>query len=215
MPARARTLRPDGEKASSAPDTTELLSDFTTRVSGKARWICSPRLSSFAVSSFGGIPSERSRVRARSSSTLPARLSFPTSSRAAMESAPPVALTMSSPCAPASAIVTSRVCACSACHWANGGVPCGSGSVRASVDSGSRVPMTTSCPSPFRRSAMARPTIPVPMMAIFMSVSFEVGEKVVRSAELAEAAGNPVGVRDRNDRSLVAATVRKGPVTVT
>lgn len=50
-----------------------VFSDFTTRASGKVRWICSPRLSVLAIVRVGGMPWERSNGRAKSSRTFPAR----------------------------------------------------------------------------------------------------------------------------------------------
>ena len=50
---------------------------LTTRASGKARWICSPRLSVLATDSVGGIPCEKSSGLATSMTTLPARRPAP------------------------------------------------------------------------------------------------------------------------------------------
>ena len=57
--------------------------------------------------------------------------------------------------AAASAKVARLTPSWSACQAANGGFPMASGSVRASVDAGSRVPTTTSWPRASRRPAIA------------------------------------------------------------
>ena len=74
-----------------------MFSVLTTRVSGKARWICSPRESVSFTSSVGGMPWEKSSGLDTSTSTLPARLLAPASVSAASDAAPLVALTTSSP----------------------------------------------------------------------------------------------------------------------
>ena len=149
-----------------------VFSVFTTLASGKDRWICSPRLSVFTGFSDGGMPCEKSSGLAMSMMTLPARFPVPAAASAAREPAPLVALTISSAPAAASAKAATSTPAFAACHWANGAVPIMSGSVRASVACGSRVPITTSCPSPASAPAIVRPTMPVPSTAIFMASSF-------------------------------------------
>ena len=51
-----------------------VFSALTTWVSGKAAWICSPRLSSLQTESVGGNPPEKSSGLATSTSTLPAQV---------------------------------------------------------------------------------------------------------------------------------------------
>src|SRR6266568_3769650 len=80
-----------------------VLSVLTTRASGNARWICSPRLSVLQTPSVGGIPEVGSMGLAMSISTLPARLAAPAAARASRDAAPAVALTTISPKPAASA----------------------------------------------------------------------------------------------------------------
>ena len=54
-----------------------VFSVFTTRASGNARWICSPRLSVFTTDRTGGMPCEKSSGLATSAITLPDRRSRP------------------------------------------------------------------------------------------------------------------------------------------
>jgi hypothetical protein len=82
-----------------------VLSDFTTRSSGKACWICSARESVLATVSDGGNPREKSRGFARSIRILPLRFSFPASLSACSEPVPAVQLKRIGPNAAASAKV--------------------------------------------------------------------------------------------------------------
>ncbi len=82
-----------------------VFSAFTTRDSGKARWICSARLSVLQTKSVGGIPCEKSSGFETSTSVLPARFSAPAMPSASMDAVPAVQLKTSSPNAAASANV--------------------------------------------------------------------------------------------------------------
>ena len=82
-----------------------VFSALTTRVRGKAAWICSPRLSSLQTARLGGNPAEKSSGTATSTSVLPARFSAPAASSAASEAIPAVQLKSSSDPAAASAKV--------------------------------------------------------------------------------------------------------------
>ena len=101
----------------------------------------------------GGIPREKSSGLATSISTLPCRFRSAACSSAPSEASPAVALTTSAPWAAASANVPTP-----APRW----VPTDASHSCARGFAGSRVPMTTPCPSSTSRVAMARPTMPVP-----------------------------------------------------
>ena len=66
-----------------------MFSVFTTRASGYARWICSPRLSVLQTVSVSRPVSKVSGL-ATSISTLPARFSAPAAASASSDTAPPV-----------------------------------------------------------------------------------------------------------------------------
>jgi len=85
-----------------------VLSVFTTRASGNARWMRSPRLSVLELRMAGGNPAEKSSALEISTSTLPARFAAPAASSASSEPMPYVALTTISPKAAASVIVPAR-----------------------------------------------------------------------------------------------------------
>ena len=95
------------------------------------------------TNSDGGIPAEKSSGLEMSISTLPVRFSSPAASSAAIDPSPLVALTTSSASAAASANPARPTPGCCSCHTLNGGLPKESGSTRASVAWGSRVPTTT------------------------------------------------------------------------
>jgi hypothetical protein len=80
-----------------------VLSAFTTRASGKAAWIRSPRLSSLQKASVGGKPCDASSGLAMSIRVLPERFSLPAALSASREATPAVQLTTSSPWPAASA----------------------------------------------------------------------------------------------------------------
>jgi hypothetical protein len=143
---------------------------LTTRVSGKARWICSPSESVSLTNKVGGRPAEKSSGFAMSSSTLPARWSAPARPRTSRDTAPLVAFTISSAPAAASAKEATSTPGWAFAHSAYGGLPMASASDRVRVARGSRVPTVTVWPSSFRRSAMARPTMPVPRTAMFTRI---------------------------------------------
>jgi len=82
-----------------------VLSVLTTRAVGNSRWMRSARLSSPTGSSCGGKPLFGFIGLDTSISTLPARLSAPARRSTSSVTAPPVALSTTSPCAAASAKV--------------------------------------------------------------------------------------------------------------
>jgi hypothetical protein len=82
-----------------------VLSDLTTRASGKARWICSPRLSVLETANDGRPPPEKSSGFDTSTSSLPARFSAPAAPSASNECMPAVQLKIRSPKDAASANV--------------------------------------------------------------------------------------------------------------
>ena len=99
-----------------------------------------------------------------SKSTLPSRC-FAAACSVSTEVAPNVAFTTSSSWAAASANVPSPISGCCSRHTGNCGFPYRSGSVLPRVDAGSRVPITTSWPSPASRAAIVCPTLPVQQAA--------------------------------------------------
>ena len=128
-----------------------MFSAFTTRASGNARWIRSPRLSSLHTDSVGGIPWLKSSALATSISTLPARFSAPAASSASSDAPPAVALTTTSPNSAASANEPSLA-------------PSPASAAQATAFSlpACREPIFTSCPSSTSLPAIACPTVPVP-----------------------------------------------------
>src|SRR4051795_3536682 len=104
-----------------------VLSVFTTRASGKARWSCSARESSSLTNSVGGKPFEKSNGLAASMMILPERFSSPAWLRTSRDAPPFVALTTSSAPAAASAKVASRTPGCSPAQVEYGGVAAASG----------------------------------------------------------------------------------------
>src|SRR5215212_3878329 len=142
---------------------------LTTLASGNLRWILSPSESVFDTHSVGGMPREKSSGFDTSIRSLPFRLSSPAISSASKETTPEVALTTISPWAAASLNAPSRTPWCSCCQALKGGLPYWSGSVRAIVSSGLRVPTITSCPMPSSRAAIVLPTTPVPRMPNLIS----------------------------------------------
>lgn len=93
------------------------------------------------------MPAEKSSGLEMSRSTLPARASAPARPSTASEASPLVALTTTSAEAAASAKVASAMPGWAVAHVAKAALPIWSGSVRARVLAGSRVPMVTAWPS--------------------------------------------------------------------
>ncbi len=99
---------PASPPGSTVTGALTVLSVFTTRADGNARWICSPGESLFGTDSVAGKPREKSSGLEMSTSGLPARCASPASRSASNATAPAVALTTSSPWAAASAKVPTR-----------------------------------------------------------------------------------------------------------
>jgi hypothetical protein len=137
-----------------------VLSDFTTRASGNARWICSARLSVLETSRLGGVPCGKSSAFETSTRVLPARSSSGTEPSASIEAAPAVQLKRSSPNAAASANVP----------WLAAPPAEATHSAACSL-SVVRDPIITSWPRPTSLVAIDLPTIPVPKTPMRMCAS--------------------------------------------
>src|SRR5436190_10887322 len=124
--------------------------DLTTRASGNARWICSPRLSVLQTVRIGGMPPEKSSGFETSSRTLPARFSASAEASTSRDAEPAVAFTTSSPNA-------------AACPKSPSAASCPASSAQATAVSfpDLREPIMISWPRLTSFVARARPTTPV------------------------------------------------------
>src|SRR5919109_868587 len=120
-------------------------SDFTTRASGKARWIRSPRLSMLETKRVGIPPLEWSSGLETSIRTLSVRFASPAARSASIEPPPAVQLKITSPKAAASANATAP-------------------SLPAVRD-----PVRTSCPTSASRAPSVLPTMPLPSTPILIA----------------------------------------------
>src|SRR5215210_5044211 len=162
-PTRKTSWRPGTRPGSTMTLAVIVLSAFTTFVPGSSRWICSARLSSFATDSRGGNPPEKSSGLDTSTRVLPSRLPDPAARSASSEATPAVALTMSSPCAAASAKLPSAAAPPELSTWATHATALSLPALRD--------PITTSWPSWTSLVASVWPTVPVPRTPMRMTCS--------------------------------------------